>query len=105
MSSIQALESLVPSLQSPVCWADEDQAVLVCTAVSDVSHDVKIFVFRQATTTVGTQVSEIDHGSDKGNGFAVTVIPLAPSRAKSSSWLINESRERPAVAIVPAIVL
>jgi hypothetical protein len=32
-------------------------------------------------------------------------MPLAPSRAKSSSWLINESRERPAVAIVPAIVL
>ena len=32
MSSTQALESLVPSLQSPVCWADEDETVLVCTA-------------------------------------------------------------------------
>ncbi len=41
----QALDSLVPSLQAPVCWADEDQAVLVCTAVSDVTHDVKNFVF------------------------------------------------------------
>jgi len=45
MSSTQALDRLVPSLQSPVCWAEEDQAVLVCTAVSDVTHDVKNFVF------------------------------------------------------------
>ena len=45
MSSTQALESIVPSLQSPVCWAEEDEAVLVCTAVSDVTHDVKNFVF------------------------------------------------------------
>lgn len=45
MASIQALESLVPSLQAPVCWAEEDETVLVCTAVSDVTHDVKNFVF------------------------------------------------------------
>jgi hypothetical protein len=40
MSSTQAPQSLVPSLQSPVCWAEQDQTVLVCTAVSDVTHDV-----------------------------------------------------------------
>ncbi len=58
MSSTQALESLVPSLQSQVCWADEDQAVLVCTAVSDVTHDVKNFVFEPE----GDQLFEFDAG-------------------------------------------
>lgn len=36
---------LVPSLWSPDCWEDGDQTVLVCTAVSDVTHDVKNLVF------------------------------------------------------------
>jgi glycine betaine catabolism B len=58
MSSTQALESLVPSLQSQVCWADEDQSVLVCTAVSDVTHDVKNFVFEPE----GDQLFEFDAG-------------------------------------------
>lgn len=58
MSSTQALESLVPSLQSPVCWSDEDEAVLVCTAVSDVTHDVKNFVFEPE----GDQLFEFDAG-------------------------------------------
>jgi ferredoxin-NADP reductase len=58
MSSTQALESLVPSLQSPVCWADEDEAVLVCTAVSDVTHDVKNFVFEPE----GGELFEFDAG-------------------------------------------
>jgi len=58
MSSTQALESLVPSLQSPVCWADEDQTVLVCTAVSDATHDVKNFVFEPE----GDQLFEFDAG-------------------------------------------
>ena len=58
MSSTQALESLVPSLQSQVCWADEDRAVLVCTAVSDVTHDVKNFVFEPE----GDQLFEFDAG-------------------------------------------
>ena len=58
MSSTQALESIVPSLQSPVCWADEDQAALVCTAVSDVTHDVKNFVFEPE----GDQLFEFDAG-------------------------------------------
>lgn len=58
MSSTQALESLVPSLQSPVCWADEDQTVLVCTAVSDATHDVKNFVFEPQ----GGQLFEFDAG-------------------------------------------
>jgi ferredoxin-NADP reductase len=58
MSTTQALESIVPSLQSPVCWADEDQAVLVCTAVSDVTHDVKNFVLEPE----GDQLFEFDAG-------------------------------------------
>ncbi|GAB3852092.1 hybrid-cluster NAD(P)-dependent oxidoreductase [Nocardioides maradonensis] len=52
------LESLVPSLQSPVCWAEEDETVLVCTAVSDVTHDVKNFVFEPE----GGQLFEFDAG-------------------------------------------
>lgn len=58
MSSTQALEGLVPSLRSPVCWAEEDQTVLVCTAVSDVTHDVKNFVFEPE----GDQLFEFDAG-------------------------------------------
>jgi glycine betaine catabolism B len=58
MSSTQALESLVPPLQTPVCWAEEDQAVLVCTAVSDVTHDVKNFVFEAD----GDRLFEFDAG-------------------------------------------
>lgn len=58
MSSTQALESLVPSLQSPVCWAEEDETVLVCTAVSDVTHDVKNFVFEPE----GDQLFEFEAG-------------------------------------------
>ena len=58
MSTTQALESMVPPLQSPVCWADGDQAVLVCTAVSDVTHDVKNFVFEPE----GDRLFEFDAG-------------------------------------------
>ncbi len=58
MSSIQAPQRLVPSLQSPVCWTEEDQAVLVCTAVSDVTHDVKNFVFEPE----GDQVFDFEAG-------------------------------------------
>ena len=63
MSSTQALESLVPSLQSPVCWADEDHTMLVCTAVSDVTHDVKNFVFEAE----GDQ--RIRRGQRRGGGL------------------------------------
>jgi len=58
MSTTQALESMVPPLQSPVCWADGDQAVLVCTAVSDVTHDVKNLVFEAD----GDRLFEFDAG-------------------------------------------
>jgi ferredoxin-NADP reductase len=56
--STQAIDGLVPSLQSPVCWSDEDETVLVCTAVSDVTHDVKNFVFEPE----GDQLFEFDAG-------------------------------------------
>lgn len=49
MSTTQTLEGLVPALQSPVCWAEDDEATLVCTAVSEVTHDVKNFVFEPET--------------------------------------------------------
>jgi ferredoxin-NADP reductase len=58
MSSTQAPQRLVPSLQSPVCWSEEDQTVLVCTAVTDVTHDVKNFVFEPQ----GEQVFDFDAG-------------------------------------------
>ena len=58
MSSTQAPKRLVPSLQSQVCWSGEDQTVLVCTAVTDVTHDVKNFVFEPE----GEQVFDFDPG-------------------------------------------
>lgn len=50
--------SLAPSLSSPVCWEEDEQAVLVCTAVSDVTHDVKNFVFEPE----GHQLFEFEAG-------------------------------------------
>lgn len=38
-------QALLPPLGSPDCWDDDDRTVLVCSAVSDVTHDVKSFVF------------------------------------------------------------
>lgn len=57
-SSTPAPERLVPSLQSPVCWSEEDQTVLVCTAVTDVTHDVKNFVFEPE----GQQIFDFEAG-------------------------------------------
>ncbi|MXG91017.1 hybrid-cluster NAD(P)-dependent oxidoreductase [Nocardioides flavescens] len=51
-------EGLVPPLQSPVCWAEDEQTVLVCTAVSDVTHDVRTFVFEPE----GDQLFEFEAG-------------------------------------------
>ena len=36
---------LVPPPWAPDCWAEEDQAELVCRTVLDITHDVKTFVF------------------------------------------------------------
>ena len=58
MSSTQAPQRLVPSLQSPVCWSEEDHTTLVCTAVTDVTHDVKNFVFEPE----GEQVFDFEAG-------------------------------------------
>jgi len=58
MSSTQAPKRLVPSLQSRVCWSEEDRTVLVCTAVGDVTHDVKNFVFEPE----GEQVFDFEAG-------------------------------------------
>ena len=58
MSPTQAPQRLVPSLQSPACWSDEDRTVLVCTAVSDVTHDVRNFVFEAE----GGQVFDFEAG-------------------------------------------
>lgn len=58
MSSTQASQRLVPSLQSPACWSGEDHAVLVCTAATDVTHDVKNFVFEAE----GEQVFDFEPG-------------------------------------------
>lgn len=52
MSPNQAPRRLVPSLQSPTAWSEEDQTVLVCTAVSDVTHDVKNFVLEPESEQV-----------------------------------------------------
>ncbi|MCW2768326.1 MAG: oxidoreductase [Nocardioides sp.] len=42
-------QGLLPPLSSPDCWDDEDRTVLVCSAVSDITHDVKNFVFEPQT--------------------------------------------------------
>jgi ferredoxin-NADP reductase len=104
MSSTQALESLVPSLQTPVCWAEEDQTVLVCTAVSDVTHDVKNFVFEPQ----GDQLFEFDagqfltlmldiDGSPVNRCYTISSPPTRPNRiaitvkrvvgGKVSNWI------------------
>ncbi|MDX6233120.1 MAG: glycine betaine catabolism [Nocardioidaceae bacterium] len=36
---------LLPPLASPDYWDDQDEAVLVCRAVLDITHDIKSFVF------------------------------------------------------------
>lgn len=68
----QALDRLVPSLLAPVCWAEEDQAVLVCTAVSDVTHDVKNFVFEPE----GDQLFEFDAGQFLTLQLDIDGLPL-----------------------------
>ena len=87
MASTQALESLVPSLQSPVCWADEDQTLLVCTAVSDVTHDVKNFVFEPEGDELFafdagqflTLMLDID-GTRVNRCYTISSPPTRPSR-------------------------
>jgi len=87
MSSTQARESLVPSLQSPICWADEDQTVLVCTAVSDVTHDVKNFVFEPESDQLFefdagqflTLMLDID-GTPVNRCYTVSSPPTRPNR-------------------------
>jgi ferredoxin-NADP reductase len=104
MSSTQALESLVPSLQSQVCWADEDQSVLVCTAVSDVTHDVKNFVFEPegdqlfefAAGQFLTLMLDID-GTRVNRCYTISSPPTRPNRiaitvkrvvgGKVSNWI------------------
>jgi len=104
MPSTSAHESLVPSLQSPLCWAEDDQAVLVCTAVSDVTHDVKNFVFEPE----GDQLFEFDagqfltllldiDGTPVNRCYTISSPPTRPSRVaitvkrvvggKVSNWL------------------
>jgi len=36
---------LLPPLASPDCWDDQDESVLVCRSVLDITHDIKSFVF------------------------------------------------------------
>jgi ferredoxin-NADP reductase len=104
MSSTQALESLVPSLQSQVCWADEDQSLLVCTAVSDVTHDVKNFVFEPegdqlfefAAGQFLTLMLDID-GTRVNRCYTISSPPTRPNRiaitvkrvvgGKVSNWI------------------
>ncbi len=85
MSSTQALESLVPSLQSPVCWVEEDQTVLVCTAVSDVTHDVKNFVFEPE----GDQLFEFDAGQ-----FLTLMLDIDGTRV-NRCYTISSAPTRP----------
>jgi len=78
---------LLPSLSSPDCWDDDDRAVLVCTAVSDVTHDVKNFVFepqaeRTFQFTAGqflTLQLEID-GHPVNRCYTVSSPPTRPHR-------------------------
>ncbi len=44
-SGASSAATSLPLLSSPDCWEDTDQTFLVCTAASDVTHDVKNFVF------------------------------------------------------------
>ena len=97
MSSTQAPQRLVPSLQSQVCWSGEDQTVLVCTAVTDVTHDVKNFVFEPE----GEQVFDFDPGQfltlmldidgyPVNRCYTISSPPTRPHRSpsrSSESWV------------------
>ena len=103
-TSTSAHESLVPPLQSAVCWAEEDQAVLVCTAVSDVTHDVKNFVFEPESEQVFafdagqflTLMLDID-GTPVNRCYTISSPPTRPNRVaitvkrvpggKVSNWI------------------
>jgi glycine betaine catabolism B len=97
MPSTQALESLVPPLQSPVCWADEDHTVLVCTAVSDVTHDVKNFVFEPQDDRVFqfepgqflTLMLDID-GHKMNRCYTISSPPTRPHRVAITVKRVND---------------
>jgi ferredoxin-NADP reductase len=85
--TLQRGQGLLPSLTSPDCWDDDDRAVLVCSAVSDVTHDVKTFVFepqadRTFQFTAGqflTLQLEID-GHPVNRCYTVSSPPTRPHR-------------------------
>jgi ferredoxin-NADP reductase len=78
---------LLPPLGSPDCWDDDDRTVLVCSAVSDVTHDVKNFVFEpQADRTFQfeagqflTLMLEID-GHPVNRCYTISSPPTRPHR-------------------------
>lgn len=78
---------VVPSLNAPDCWADGEQTVLVCSAVAEVTHDVKNFVFEAEDERTFqfdpgqflTLILEID-GHQVNRCYTISSPPTRPHR-------------------------
>jgi glycine betaine catabolism B len=77
----------LPPPGSPDCWGENDQAVLVCRAVSEITHDIKSFVFEpQGDYTFNfepgqflTLLLEID-GRPVNRCYTISSPPTRPHR-------------------------
>jgi glycine betaine catabolism B len=89
-------QSRLPPLGSPDCWHEDDRTVLVCSAVSDVTHDVKNFVFEpQAERTFQfaagqflTLMLEID-GYRVNRCYTISSPPTRPHRIAITVKRVN----------------
>jgi len=87
----------IPSLRSPDCWDDDDQTVLVCSAVATVTHDVKNFVFEPQDDGVFqfepgqflTLMLDID-GHKMNRCYTISSPPTRPHRVAITVKRVND---------------
>ena len=87
----------IPSLRSPDCWGDDDQTVLVCSAVATVTHDVKNFVFEHQDDRVFqfepgqylTLMLDID-GHKMNRCYTISSPPTRPHRVAITVKRVND---------------
>jgi glycine betaine catabolism B len=89
-------QSRLPPLGSPDCWQEDDRTVLVCSAVSDITHDVKNFVFEPqgertfqfAAGQFLTLLLEID-GHPVNRCYTISSPPTRPHRIAITVKRVN----------------
>jgi glycine betaine catabolism B len=87
----------IPSLRSPDCWGDDDQTVLVCSAVATVTHDIKNFVFEPQDDRVFqfepgqflTLMLDID-GHKMNRCYTISSPPTRPHRVAITVKRVND---------------